>query len=164
MDLTSFLQDKKTPLLHPRLTHIIGQFTGAQASSGILTSLHEARIHDDVMAPGLVDNFKDGCPDVRIPPGVPYLAGEFPLKILPYRTNLHLIGIRHTHLLLPALPLSWPRRRRLLRPPSGGGVGDRGVLGKTSPCKHPCPPPEAGEGVYQPRLSDQFLNQCSRGG
>jgi hypothetical protein len=103
MDLTAFLQDKKTPLLRPRLTHVIGQFTAAQAGSGILTGPHEARIYDDVMAPGVVDNFKDGCPDVLIPPGALYLAGEFPLKILPYRTNLHLNGVRHAHLLLPAL-------------------------------------------------------------
>jgi hypothetical protein len=31
MDLASFLQDKKTPLLRLRLTHVIGQFAGAQA-------------------------------------------------------------------------------------------------------------------------------------
>jgi hypothetical protein len=99
MDLASFLQDEKTPLLRPRLTHIIGEFTGAQASSGILTRLHEVRIHDNVMAPGLVDNFKDGCPDVLIPPGVPYLAGKFPLKIPSYRTNLCVNGVRHAHLL-----------------------------------------------------------------
>lgn len=82
MDLTPVLQDQKTPLLCPRLTHIIGQFTGAQAGSGILTSLYEARLHDDVMAPGLVSHFKDGCPDVLIPPGVPDPAGEFPRTIL----------------------------------------------------------------------------------
>src|SRR2546428_5412209 len=52
------------------------------------------------MAPGLVDDFKDGCADVLIPPGLPYLAREFPLKILPYLTNLRLNGMRHAHLLL----------------------------------------------------------------
>src|SRR4051812_36585290 len=57
------------------------------------------------MAPGLVDDFKDGCPGILIPPGVPHLAGEFPLKILPYLTNLRLHGVRHAYLLLPALPL-----------------------------------------------------------
>jgi hypothetical protein len=105
MDLATFLQDKKTPLLRPRLTHVLGQFTGAQAGSGILTGLDEAHIYHDVMAPGLVDNFKDRCPGVLIPPGVPHLAREFPLKILPYLTNLRLKGVRHAHLLVPALPL-----------------------------------------------------------
>jgi hypothetical protein len=35
------------------------------------------------MAHDLVDNFKDGCPGVLVPPDLPYLAREFPLKILP---------------------------------------------------------------------------------
>src|SRR5215813_7998409 len=100
MDLAVFRQDKETPLLRPRLPHVLGQFAGAQAGGGILTGLDEARIDDDVMAPGLVDDFKDGGFDILIPPGVPYLAGEFPLKILPYLTNLRLNRMRHAHLLL----------------------------------------------------------------
>src|SRR5712691_6532265 len=113
MDRASFLQDKKTPLLRPRLTHVIGQFTGAQKGDGILTDPDEAHLHDDVMAPGLIDDFKAGCPGVLIPPGVSHLAGEFPLKILPYLTNLRLNGARHTH---PpstrAFPLPWEERRK----------------------------------------------------
>jgi hypothetical protein len=104
MDLASFLQDKKTPLLRPCLSHVISQFTGAQESDGILISPDKAHIHDDVMALRLVDvrlmdDFKDGCPGVLIPPRVPYLAGKFPLQILPYLTNLCLNGARHIHLL-----------------------------------------------------------------
>src|SRR5438132_11514921 len=60
MDLATFRQDNKTPLLCPGLTHVIGQFTGTQAGSGILTGLDETRVDDDVMRPGLVD-------DVRAP-------------------------------------------------------------------------------------------------
>jgi len=100
MDLATFRQDNKTPLLCPGLTHVIGQFTGTQAGSGILTGLDETRVDDDVMTPGLVDDFKDGGSDVLIPPGIPYLAGEFPLKILPYLTNLRLERVRHAPLLL----------------------------------------------------------------
>src|SRR5262245_31332090 len=56
------------------------------------------------MTAGLMDDLKDGCPDVLIPPGVPYLTGKFPLKILPYLTNLRLHGLRHAYLLLPRFP------------------------------------------------------------
>jgi hypothetical protein len=83
MDFASFLQDTKTSPLRPRLTHVISQFTGAQAGDGISTGPYEAHIHNYVMAHDLVDNFKDGCPGVLVPPDLPYLAREFPLKILP---------------------------------------------------------------------------------
>jgi len=83
-----------------------------------LTGPDEARIDDDVMTAGLMDDLKDGCPDVLIPPGVPYLTGKFPLKILPYLTNLRLHGLRHAYLLLPRFPSfagSKGKRRNKLR-------------------------------------------------
>src|SRR5262245_48799347 len=110
MDCAACLQDKKTPLLRSRLTHVFGQFTGTQAGDGILTGPDETHLHNDVMTPGLVDDFKDRCPGVLIPPGLPHLAGEFPLKILPDIINLRLNGARHISLLLPMLPPA-PRSR-----------------------------------------------------
>jgi hypothetical protein len=50
MDFASFLQDAKTSLLRPCLTHVVGQFTGAQAGDGISTGPYEAHIHNYVMA------------------------------------------------------------------------------------------------------------------
>ena len=82
MDLAFFLRDKKTPLLCPRLVHLVGQFTDTQAGDSISTGGDESHIQIDVMAPGLLGDFKDGRPRVLIPPRVPHLAGEFPLKIL----------------------------------------------------------------------------------
>jgi hypothetical protein len=104
MELAFFLKDKKTPLLRPRLAHVVGQFTDTQAGDGISTGGDESHLHVDVMAPGLVGDFKDGHPRVLIPPSVPHLAEEFPLKILLYIINLRLNGARHVSLLVPALP------------------------------------------------------------
>jgi hypothetical protein len=80
MELAFFLKDKKTPLLPPRLAHVVGQFTATQAGDGISTGGDESHIHVDVMAPGLVGDFRDGRPRVLIAPSVPHLAEEFPLK------------------------------------------------------------------------------------
>jgi len=82
MELAFFLKDKKTPLLPPRLAHVVGQFTDTQAGDGISPGGDESPIHVDVMAPGLVGDFKGGRPHVLIPPSVPHLAEEFPLEIL----------------------------------------------------------------------------------
>jgi hypothetical protein len=48
MELTFFLKDKKTPLLPPRLAHVVGQFTDTQAGDGISTGGDESHIHDAV--------------------------------------------------------------------------------------------------------------------
>jgi hypothetical protein len=82
IELAFFLKAKKTPLLRPRLAHVVGQFTDTQPGDGISAGGEESRIHVDVIAPGLVGDFKDRRPRVLIPPSVPHLAEEFPLKIL----------------------------------------------------------------------------------
>jgi hypothetical protein len=84
MELAFFLKDKKTPLLRPRLPHVVGQFTDIQAGAGLSTGGDESHLHVDVIASGLVGDFKDGHPPVLIPPSVPHLAEECPLKILLY--------------------------------------------------------------------------------
>jgi hypothetical protein len=80
MELTFFSKDKKTPLLRPRLANVVDQFSNTQACDGISTGRDEYHIHVDVMAPGLVGDFKDGRPRVLIAPSVPHLAEDFPLK------------------------------------------------------------------------------------
>jgi hypothetical protein len=70
MELAFFLKAKKTPLLRPRLVHVVGQFTDTQAGGGISTGGDESHLHIDVMAPSLVGDFKDGRPHVLIPPSV----------------------------------------------------------------------------------------------
>jgi hypothetical protein len=67
MELAFFLKDKKTPLLPPRLAHVVGQFTNMQAGDGISPGGDESHIHVDVMAPGLVGDFEGGRPRVLIP-------------------------------------------------------------------------------------------------
>jgi hypothetical protein len=121
MELAFFLKDKKTPLLRPRLAHVVGQFTDTQAGGGISTGGDESHLHVDVMAPGLVGDFKDRHPRVLIPPSVPHLAEEFPLKILLYIINLRLNGARRVSLLVPALP---PFAGK-----TGGSAGTRPLTG-----------------------------------
>jgi hypothetical protein len=104
MELAFLLKDKKTPLLRPRLAHVVGQCTNTQASDGISTGGDESHIHVDVMAPGLVGDFKRGRPRVLIAPSVPHLAEEFPLKILLYIITFRFNGARYVSLLVPRFP------------------------------------------------------------
>jgi hypothetical protein len=80
------------------------------------TSFLNSHIYDDVMAPGLVGDCKDGRPGVLIPPGVLHLAGEFSLKILPYSIHVHLHGMRHVYLLRRANSDAELRTERDTRP------------------------------------------------
>src|SRR5215510_925644 len=122
MELAFFLKDKKTPLLRPRLPHVVGQFTDTQAGAGISTGGDESHLHVDVIASGLVGDFKDGHPRVLIPPSVPHLGEECPLKILLYINNLRLIRARH-------VSLSWCPRFPPLAGKKGGSAGTRPLAG-----------------------------------
>ena len=140
MEFAFFLKDKKTPLLPPRLAHVVGQFTDTQAGDGISTGGDESHIHVDVMAPGLVGDLKGGRPCVLIPPSVPHLAEEFPLKILLYIITLRFNGARHVSLLVPALP------------PFAGKKG--GSAGTRPPCRGEPRPSTAGDHSRGNRGSD----------